>query len=114
MVKLDDINKLTSERKFKVSIIDSNLATSTGLSPNVNYDAQVKLWKKEYGESNASAIRIYANGTVYEYYFNDLDDFNKKFSLPEELTGGRKSRKSRKNRRKSRKNRRKSSRRIRS
>jgi hypothetical protein len=111
MPKLTNLSQLTSKRQFNVSLLDPNDATG-GLEVNVFYPAEVKLWKREYGETHATALRVFPpnSGEYYynEYNFTDLADFNRKFNLQNSLSGGSKSKK---NRRKSKKNLRKSNRR---
>ena len=102
---LTDIKQLTPGRKIRTSVIDPNVVRGTEVSPNMPYDAEVKPWSREDGDDEATTIRIYI---PHEFHFHGLADFNNKFSLEKPITGGKKSKKTR---RKSKKHKRKTSRR---
>jgi len=112
---LDSLDKLTSEKRFRVRIIDNETCSRYVLEPDTTYDASVKLWRTEYGDNGPSVIRVYTGPIVRgqqdysEVPFNGLDDFNSKFSIENNtLLGGRRrqkrTRRNRKSKRKSRRN----------
>jgi len=115
-MSLDSLDKLTSERRFRVRIIDNETCERHRLEPDITYNASVKLWRAEYGDPGPRVLRVYTglNQMDQEDYsevpFTSLDDFNKKFSIENNsLSGGRRrqkrTRRNRKSKRKSRRHR---------
>ena len=78
----NNFSKLTSLKLLKIKLKSS---FNNGLNKTKEYLAFIKLYKAEWGEDKPVAIRISSDGLNfdYEYRFDSIEDFNKKFQVVE-------------------------------